>query len=275
MLQPLLQPQGGDGENFLAPLPPVRAVLGDEGVFPDGAGEGGVHCFQGEGGAADADGVSLLHGVASGRGKGVHPPPLKKQLVHINFADSQPSDKAVFRQQSPIFRHQVVPGKDQVGGGLPLPGVSVDVAAQQTGGLTRYQLAAVGRLARRLVGGGKIQDQGSPRPGQGDGGRLRSPQVLADLHPHHQIGHGLALPNQVIAQGDILSAQLHHGVQFSPRGKPAGLVELPVVGDVGLGDQSQQLSAAHHRCAVAELSVPSVPHRQAQGGEHVQVFSFL
>ena len=41
VLQPLLEAQGGDGQNFLAALRPVPRVRRDEGGGGDGAGEGG------------------------------------------------------------------------------------------------------------------------------------------------------------------------------------------------------------------------------------------
>ena len=64
-------------------------------------------------------------------GEGGQAAALIGQALHVDLADCQPRGKAPLGQQGAVFGHQVVPSKDQVGGGLPLPGVGVDIAAHQ------------------------------------------------------------------------------------------------------------------------------------------------
>ena len=163
-----------------------------------------------------------------------------------------------------------MPGKDQVGGGLPLPGVGIEVAAQQPPGLSRHQGAAVVRLAHRLVGGGQVEDQSSPVGGQGDGGRHRGPQILADLHTDDKLGHRVTLEELVLAQENLLAAE-GQAEEFLLRGglKPTFLIEFAVVGQVGLGHQTQQLPMAEEGGTVVELA-PG-PHGQANRQEEVQL----
>src|SRR5699024_5325278 len=136
----------------------MAAVLGDEGIGGDGAGEGGVGYLQGEGGE--------VHALLAGGGEGGVAPALVGQAAHVKFGGGQAAGEALLGQHGPVFRDEVVPGKDQVGGGLPLPGVGVHIAAQQPRRLPGHQAAAVVRLAHRLVGGGQVEDEGGPVGGQ-------------------------------------------------------------------------------------------------------------
>ena len=275
VLQPLLQAQGGHLQNFIATLRPVPHILGDKGGWIDVAGEGGGARLQGEVSPADPQAVGLPHGVPLRGGEGVHPPPLVGQAAHVDLTDGEAGGKPPLGQEGAVLGDQVVAGEHQVGGGLPLPGVGIDVAAQQPGGLAGDQGAAVIGLAHHLVGGGQVEDHGGPRLGQGHGGGRGGPQILTDLHPHHQVGHGVAGPDLPVPYADLLAAQIQEDIQVLAGGEPAPLVELPIVGDIGLGHQAQDLPLVDDRRAVVELAVPRIFHRQAQGGEHIQVLGGL
>ena len=269
VLQPLFQPQGGDGENLLASLPPVSGLRRDKGVLPDGPGESGVRRLQLEGAAPIV--LILLIGA-----EGVHLPALKGQLFQVDLADGQPGVKSLFGQDCSIFGDDVVPGKDQIGGGLPLAGVGVDIAAHQTARLPRRKSAAVGGLARQLIGGGQVQNQGGPRLDQTGGGGLRGPKVLADLHAHDQVRDTLAGEEPTGTHvHKLIAAQLEGGLLIPSGGEPAALIKLAVVGDIHLGPQSQDFPFANHRRAVIQLVVPFAAHRQADSGEHVQLLRLL
>src|SRR5699024_786752 len=139
------------GQDLLAPVLPVGGVLRDEG------GGGQVAVDLGGGGGQVEVGTPPLRG--RGRvGEGVHPSALIDQPLHVDLGDGQRRGEALLDQKGPVFRDHVVAGKDDVGGGLPLPGVGVDVAAAQPAGLAYHQLPAVGGFAHQLVGGGQIQD---------------------------------------------------------------------------------------------------------------------
>ena len=104
-----------------------------------------------------------------------------------------------FGQDGAVLADEVVPGKDQILGGLAHAGVGVQIAAGQPRRLPGDQLAAVGRLADELVRGRQVDEDG--RAGLGQAGRRRRghPQVLADLAAQHKGGQAAAAEQQVHA----------------------------------------------------------------------------
>ena len=166
-------------------------------------------------------------------------------------------------------------GEDQVRGGLALSGVGVDIAAHQTAGLPRHQGAAVGGLAHRLIGGGEVQKDGGTLPGQDGRGRLRGPQVLADLHADDQIVYTGAGKDAAAVEAYLLAAEgqvVVHAVGPAGGGEPALLVKLPVIGQVRLGYQAQNLSFLYNSSTIIQFVIPFIPYRQAQSRHHVQIF---
>ena len=267
VLQALGQAQGGDLQNLVAPLRPVPRVLRHEGVGGDIPGELGLAQLQ-----LEIVGVGIL----SPGGEGGHAPALIGQPVHIDLADGEAGGKPPLRQQGAVFGNQVVAAEHQVGGGLPLSRVGVHIAARQPGGLARHQLPPVVGLAHHLVAGGQIQNQRGPLGAQACGGGIGDPKILTDLHPKDQIGHVAAEDLVGGKPHDLLPREFHGAVEEAAvrgGGEPPSLIELPVVGDVGLGHQTQDLSLVDDGGAVVELVVG--PHRQAHGGHHIQVPSGL
>ena len=275
VLHALFEAQRRQEDDLVAVFAALGAVLRDEGQGVDMAGEGGGARLQGEGYPAYPQAVGLRHGVPLRSAEGIHPPPFIGQALHVDLTDGESGGKPPLGHQGAVLSHDVMAVEDQVCGGLPLPGVGVDIAAHQPGGLAAHQSAAVLGLAHQLVGGGQVEDDGGPRLGQGHGGGLGGPQILADLHSHHQPGHGIAGPELPATQADLLAAQLQRDVQILAGGEPPLLIELPVIGQPGLGYQAQDLPPVNGGRAVVELSVPGVFHRQAQRGEHIQVLGGL
>ena len=208
-------------------------------------------------------------------GEGVHPAAVVDQTAHIDLADGQPRGKPPLRQQHPVFRNHVVAGKDQIGGGLPLPGVGVDVGAAQPPGLSHHQLPAVGGLAHHLVGGGEIQNHRGPRTGQRGGGGLGSPQILTDFHPYHKTRRRLALMEQPPGELYLLAAEHQTVICRRVGGKPPLFIEFAIVGNVRLGNHALDLASLNHHGAIVELAVPLVPHGHPQGRQNIQVFGGL
>ena len=271
VLQPLLQAQGGDAQNLAAPVLAALRVLRHERGGGDVAGQVGSGQVHVEGNPPDLR--RLFRG-----GVGVHPAALGHQLFHINLTDGQARGEAPLRQQDAVFRDHVVAGKHQVRGGLALSGVGVHIAAHQPAGLAGHQGPAVGGLAHGLIGGGQVQNDGGTLPGQHGGGRLRGPQVLTDLHTDHQTVQPGAGKNPVAAEIDLLAAEGHivvHTVEAAGGRKPPLLVKLPVIGQIGLGHQAQNLSFLYNSGAVIQFVVPFIPDRQAQSGHHVQILGGL
>ena len=69
----------------------------------------------------------------------------------------------------------------------------------------------------------------------------------------------------------MLSAQLDPVLHAAAGGKPPLLVKFPVIGQVSLGDQAQDLSFLYNSGAVIQFVVPFVPYGQAQGRHDVQI----
>ena len=99
-----------------APVP-VTAVVGDKGICPNGACEGGFHRLQREFGP--------VHPLLSGGGEGSDAAALEGDPGHIHLADSQSIRKAALRQDGPVFRNQIVTREDHVGRRLAVPGVRI------------------------------------------------------------------------------------------------------------------------------------------------------
>ena len=265
--KPLLEAQGRKLQNFLAGGIFLGGIIGQEGIFGDGAGEGGFAGLK-------------LHRVNRGptslglvrHREGVHPPPLVGQLVHINFRNRQPRVETVFRQNCAVFGNEVMPTKDQIGGGLSLPGVGHHIAADAPGGLLLHQLPAALGLPRHLVGSGEVQNEGRALLGQAAGGRVGGPQVLADFHADDQIGH-IAIKTLLRPHQGSLPAKLSYIViHDAARRKPPPLVELPVVGNVGLWNETKDDSLVYHSGAVIQFVIAM--HRQPNGGCQVQFLGF-
>ena len=263
VLQPLFQPPGGDGEDFLTALLPGPRVRRDEGGGGDGAGEGGFLPLKF---AVIREGIPI----AGRGGVGVHPLPLIGQPLYVNLADGQPGAEPALRKQRPIFRDHVVPREYQVGGALPLPRIGVDIAAHQPPGLACHQLAAVIRLAGHLIAGGQVQDEGGPLRRQPDGRGRRGPQILADLHADDQPRHRPAFHQRMGGHAHRQSRQFKFTAieRLGRGGKPAGLIEFPVIGDMDFGGQRQDRAFLYYCGAVIQFVLAS--DRQAQGGEHIQ-----
>ena len=264
VLQPLLQTQGGDPQDLLTPLRPARGILRHERRWGDVPGEPGLLHRQRE--AAPPDLRRLL-----AEGEGVGPAAVMDQPVHIDLADGESGGEPPLRQQGTVFRDHIVAGEHHIGGGLSLSGIRVHITAHQPGGLACHQGAAVVRLAHQLIGCGEVQNHGGALPGQLHGGRRRGPQILADLHADHQVGHGVAGKGLVRTETHMLPAQLNPVLHAAAGCKPPLLIKLPIIGQIDLGNQPQNLSFLYNSRAVIQFVVPFVPHGQAKGRHDLQI----
>ena len=243
--QALFQPQGGQGQNLLAPGGPVPVVGGDEGVFGHGPGELRLLHVQPE---------ILGEQVGGIRREGGHTLALVAELLQVQLGDGESRLKPALGQDGPVFCDEAVPGVDEVGGRLPPARIGVDIAADQPPGGGGEEGAAIVVLAHRLVAGGGVQDQGRAPLGQTGGGGVCHPQVLADLHAYAQLGQVRTAEDQPGGELHVLlpgEGDTEVAAQQRPAGgEPAPLIELGVVGQVQLGHQAQQLSPAQDGGAV-------------------------
>ena len=151
----------------------------------------------------------------------------------------------------------------QVCGGLPEHCRRVDVGGQATTRRGGGECSPVGCLRDGDGGGRQVQQHG--RSGQGGevAGWHRNPHVFADLDVDPEAGNVGGGEDQVVSHrnqrppvGDV-----HRGRQVvRSRGEVTLLVELPVIGEIGLGDDSSYFAALDHHGAVVQ------PVAQRHGG---------
>ena len=196
-------------------------------------------------------------------------PPVRPDGTQVAVPDEQflGNDRALaLPQELPVLGDQALAGKDQVLAALPGPGRGVGIDAGQRGGLMLHQIPAVGGFSNGFVGGGQIHKDLRPGKGQQRGRGHRGPQVLADFHAEDSAFADGKQSLWINAHGDRLPARdlQGHGVpvQLRSGGKPALLVELIVVGDIGLGHDPPESSSGDNGGTVEH------PTAKAQGKSH-------
>ena len=168
-----------------------------------------------------------------------------------------------------------LPVPRQVRGGLPEHRRRVDVGGQAATRRGGRQCPPVGRLRDGDGGGRQVQQH--RRPGQGGevAGWHRNPHVLADLDVNPEIRDVGGGEDQVVSHRDQLppAGDVDGGRQVvRARGEVTFLVELPVVGEVGLRDDAPHLAAVDHHGAVVE---PVAQHHGGSDGEQRPEFRAL
>ena len=197
---------------------------------------------------------------------------LPGETVHVQLGDEQGGvpEGRILGQEGAVFRDQMLLGEDHVLGGFIGAGVAVDVAAEQPGGGGGDEHPAILGFADDLVGGGGVGDDGRAAAGQELAGRAGGPQVLAQLDADAEVLHRLVLQQHVGAEGDCLAPEEDFAVLDVPAGgKLPHLIELAVVGQVGLGDEGQHLAVVDGGGAVVELA--PVPQGQAEDDQGILV----
>lgn len=162
-----------------------------------------------------------------------------------------------FGQDVAVLGDQRMPVPGQVGGGFAVASGGIQVAAEAARGLTGYQLAPVAGLADGHVRSRQVRDHRGAGERSERGRRHWHPHVLADLHVQYQPRLPLGLEEQPTPEGHSgLPAQVDVIAQRRVTGgELARLVELPIVGQEGLGCHAQNPTAMDHRAAVVERAV--------------------
>ena len=208
--------------------------------------------------------------------EGGHAQPLLHDCRHIDLARGVAgTERGRFRKQGAVFGNHVVTGKDDVRRGLSPTGARVHVTAHEARTLPHDKRSAIGGLPHDGVRGRQVDDDRRTCQGVADGGRVGSPEVLTDLRRHDKVGHALAAQQDVGAKGRRLHLVEVKGNDDARRRwrKVTQLVELVVVGDVRLGNESQNLSTAERCGTVVELAVHAPGH--AHKNERVTFLSLL
>ena len=198
--------------------------------------------------------------------------PLGTQPLHVDLLDAQlwlHGEAGGLRQQLPVFKDERIAAIDDILRRLAEAATAIDVAAHHAGALLGQQGEQIVVLAYQLVGGREVQDDVGTGQGQVVARRQRCPHVFANLDAEAGTVAGaehLRLSrhtHRTASQIDLL------GLQVGGRGKPALLVELVVVGQVGLGHQSQQAPMLHHGGTVVEQRADA--HGQAHHHDDVEL----
>ena len=156
---------------------------------------------------------------------------------------------------------------DDIGARFAGAGGGVDIGGQAAGGLGLHEVATVGRLGEELVAGRKVAEQGGAGEGLRAARGLDGPEVFADLDAEHAVRHVGRLEKDVGAEGDLLAEEFDFGDRGYPGGgEPALFVELPGVGEVGLGDDPEDLAPGERHGHVKETSV-DLQRGSDEGGE--------
>ena len=260
VLQTLLQRQRDHGEDLPAASGTVAHVGGDEGV-------GGV--VTGQLGGGQLQGELHFHQTAIFHREGGDALALVGQALDVHFGGQQAGLEPALRQQGAVFGDHVMADEHQVGGGFAISSIGVHVSADQTAALVGDHVPAELILADGLVAGGQVQDDGSASGGQTAAGRHGHPQVFADLHADAQLRQLPAAEELIGAHGDGLVTEGDLCIHILAGDKPAGLVELAVVGDVALRHHTQNFPAREHHGAAVQFTAAADGH--TDGGDQVQI----
>ena len=126
------------------------------------------------------------------------------------------------REQRTVFTDEVMRGKDHVGRRLAVPGVGVEVRAQQPRRLLAHERAAVIGLADGLVAGREIRDHGRARERVVRARRQRRPQILAHLDAEAKLRHLRAAEQQFCTEQHLLPGKMQRahaggrGIELPP-----------------------------------------------------------
>lgn len=174
----------------------------------------------------------------------------------------------VLGKDGPVFRDEVVRGKDGALGRFVRPGVGVDIAAETARGRGAQQRAAVGGLAGRLGRGRAVGNHGRPGEAQPHRRRHRRPHILTQLHTEAKCRHLRAAEHQPRAERHVLPADGHAaGAAVRCRGREAALFRKHViVRQPGFRHDAEDATAVQHGRAVIELAPGAQRHAEHDDG---------
>ncbi len=202
--------------------------------------------------------------------KGAARAPLAGEKERVDLRKQQPAREQLrFGEARAAFIDQRMPGKDHVLRRFVRPRAGVDIAGGKPRGVRPNQRAALGGLAGEGVAGRGIGDQQRARQRVGGAGRVRRPQILADLDRERKARHLPRAKEQIAGKGHRF-AQQRKMPQIAKAGREvAQLVELGVVRQVGLGHHPERAPMLEHRRAVVEGV--AVLNRKADDDQHPKV----
>ncbi len=177
-------------------------------------------------------------------------------------------ERRVLGEDVPVFRDEVVRGKDGARARLVRPGIGVDIAAEAARAGRAQQRAATGGLAGRLGRGRAVGDHGRPGEAQPHRRRYRRPHVLAQLHAEAKRRHLRAGEHQPRAERHVRPADGHAARPMVRRrgGKAALFREHVVVRQPRFRHNAEDAPAVQHGRAVVELAPGAQRHAEHDDG---------
>ncbi len=254
-LQPLGQALNLDVVGLVAVLPQPRRVRRHEGEALEGALQRHRLAWPlqrdidpTEGGRA----VALVLGAVA---EGIQPHAFLTHPAEVDVGESDlvAVETLRFDQFLSALEHPRLAVPGQICGGFSRSRRSVDVGRASCARLAGAEQTPGLGLADGDVGGRQVDQHLRPGQGRRAGWRNRGPEVLADLHVEAQRQLALGAEQQVyperrgLAGHDDLTASL-----AGARSEIAALVELAVVGQIGLGDHAQDAPTMDHHGGVVE-----------------------
>ena len=197
--------------------------------------------------------------------------PVQSDPVHVDVGDGQMAvegEPLALGQSGAQFVDRRLPVPGQVGGALAPAGGREDIGRLGPRRLAGAQHGPLVRLADHDVGGRQVQQD--PRPGQRRPrrGRQGGPEVLADLDGEDEAGPVDRLEDQAGREVDRLAVQQDRVLgRAGGRGEPAFLVIFPVVGQIGLGHDTQHLARRPARRRQLNRASPTAQRRADHGDQ--------
>ena len=196
---------------------------------------------------------------------------LRAQALNVNLCRLQlrlEREAVTLGQYVSILEYHGIAAIHHVLRGLTEATRRVDIAAERTGTLLSQQGAQIAVLAYQFVAGRTVEDNVGAGHRQPVAGRDGCPHVLTNLYAKLDAVAGL-VDRRLGCQIDGGTGQINlHGVEILCGSKPALLVELIVIGQIGLCHQSQQCTPLNDGGTVEQQSLGL--HGQSHDADDIQ-----
>ena len=252
-LHPLHQAGNLDVVGLVTILLQPSGIGGDEGEAFERAEEADI-CIrrvQLEADGAEGAGVAAAVGI-----EGAHLQPLLRQQIEVDVGDGGlvlGRETRGFGQGGAVLEHRCLAVPGEIGGRFARSGGGVEIGCEAAGGLRPAQEFAGFRFADGDVGGRQVRQHGGSGEGRVAAGGGRDPDVLADFRVYDQAGEVLGLEQEVGAEGDAAAGNQNVAAGLAVAAdEVAGLIELPIVGQVDFRHDAEQAAAVDGERAVVE-----------------------
>ena len=236
------------------------SFTGQPGVARDNAGQCRFFLLHGEKDVGDGIAAGITVDLSS----------VDHQLLYIDFRNRQRRlcKGGTFRQHCTVFSDQLMTGKHHVGRTFTDTGVAQYVSAVAAAAVSLHQRADGAGMTGCIVAGAKVGNDGSTVAAHFHRGRHGNPKILTNLQTNGKIGRFVTLEQHSCTKRHIAAAQENRRNLLRCRCKPAKLSKFIVVGQIGLGNYTQNLAAIKQCSAVIQLA--QMTERQANGQQQGQ-----